>query len=411
MSATLPPDFVDFLTPVDAMAGPLGAAQADFQRNMDSDIRGFDKQLCLLTPNESMVSAIAEAVRARFDPTQRIIARTEYVSDLVKLHEALQDLSPLIYHGRLTMGQRNQVIGELIKRQKANQGFLVLATAAIEAGCDLDAHAIITELCNPDSLVQLAGRLNRRGRMEDAELVVVGERIKPFVRALSLEEEAAYLRRLQDMGETFDPNGLQTCFRPPRGDWMGEVLFDMLWEYVYEGDLTGKPLWDRGILVTRSWEPAVILCTGLNGNGIPRNPIQIGVSRLAKDPKKYGEELKKEKVFDYLDMEPDGRWHAVLRRAFFNPGAPEDSRWTIRELGATASCYQTRLVCVIQPDFVDCYFDPVLGYVKLPKLLLKGHTDGFRRFLYLPRVKAKDGGFIGEGKHIKRAASLWYLER
>ena len=42
------------------------------------------------------------------------------------------------------------------------KGYLLFTTSAIEVGCDLDAHLLITELCNPDSLIQRAGRCNRK---------------------------------------------------------------------------------------------------------------------------------------------------------------------------------------------------------------------------------------------------------
>jgi CRISPR-associated endonuclease/helicase Cas3 len=170
----------------------------------------------------------------------------------------------------MTTAQRNAVIQTLQKRQNENEGFLVLATSAIEAGCDFDAHLIVTELCNPDSLVQLAGRLNRRGTMPGAQLVLIGETIRPHVNVLNKEQLPRYLKDLHAMNGIFRPQGLSPYFIPPQKDWMGEILFDMLWNYVYEGDLTSEPLWKRGILVTRSWEPAITVCTGLDEQGRPQ---------------------------------------------------------------------------------------------------------------------------------------------
>ena len=43
----------------------------------------------------------------------------------------------------------------------------------------------------------------------------------------------------------------------PHSDYRAEVLFDMLYEYVYEARLENKPLHDRGLVITRSFEPSI----------------------------------------------------------------------------------------------------------------------------------------------------------
>ena len=448
MSATLPPRFADFLKTVDTTSGELGRRQAAATRDR---IRCSDKKLTLIDPkrragetaaeekdrlesqaasydpekpSSRLVSTIAEQVRRRYSSSRRIIARTEYVSDLISLHSELQDLAPFIYHGRMTSYQRRNTVQDLIQRQKNEKGFLVLATSAIEAGCDLDAHVIVTELCNPDGLVQLAGRLNRRGLTTDAELVVVGNRLKPGLAVLSGGQIENYLQDLSAMDGMFAAEGLEKYFHPPEGDWMGEILFDMLWEYVYEGDLSAKPLWDRGILVTRSWEPSVTLCTGFDSHERPQNSIQVGISRLSKrisrTPKNdeneepYKDWLKKQQVREKFSITKENGWHADLFRAFYNPGNPEESRWKLTEMkGNYLSGYESNLICRIKPQFSARYFDNFLGYVDLPVIFLKGYRDGHKQFLDYHPEFSKDGRFSipSSQSFPKHAGRVWYLER
>ena len=424
MSATLPSRFVDFLTPIDATTGPLADQQIEFQL-ATANVVGFDKTIRLIDTIRSgkeLIETVAKEVQKRFAPNKRIIVRTEYIRDLIKLYDLLQNLSPLIYHGRLTSRQRSDVIQQILTAQKNDNGFLVLATSAIEAGCDLDAHVIVTEICNPDSLIQLAGRLNRKGRMKDAELVVVGGKIKPGISAIQPEAMQEYLQDLEEMKGRFNPAILAKYFRLPEGDWMGEILFDMLWDYVYEGDLTSKPLWDRGILVTRSWEPSVTLCTGLGANNLPINPVQVGVSRLVRNvlqsdhskqqEEKYIDWIKKEAVKDWLDVESDGKWHASLFRSYYHLNRGEEGGWSMYELDRrNVSCYETDLVCVIQPNMVDQYFSGSLGYIRIPKILRRGYKQGFQQYLeYHPNI-SKTGNFSVEGNSIKSQGSIWYLDR
>ena len=416
MSATLPAEFGDFLNTVDATQGDLAEEMALFQKETRKMVHARKGLQLVEAPNtsrdpEEFLNIMERETRKRFDPARRIIVRTELVKDLVQLYGKLKDLRPLVYHGRLTAIQRSSVIQKLIARQREGEGFLILATSAIEAGCDLDAHVIVTELCNPDSLVQLAGRLNRRGKMEDAELVIVGDGIKPFLCSLPGNLSDRYLEDLKNMGNRFDPTVLFNYFRMAQGDWMGEVLFDMLWEYVYEGELTSKPLWDRGILVTRCWESSVTLCTGLHEKTkTPINPVQIGISRLARNIGKTPEELKKEKVSDHLSIEENGQWHAELLKGYYNLNAGEGSSWDMYPLGQRVSPYETSLFCVIGEKFESKYFDADLGYVDIPTVLVKGYRKGFERILqYRPFLKS-DGRFAVENNSVKYEGSLWILE-
>ncbi|MBN1841083.1 MAG: CRISPR-associated helicase Cas3' [Deltaproteobacteria bacterium] len=415
MSATLPPRFASFLTSIDATDGSLAEQQAVYQEKAMKMVSQdkFLSHISSLSFSKEIVAGLAHRVREHYNGSKRIIARTEFVSDLIKLYDKLKEFNPLIYHGRLTSRQRRDVIHKLIECQDKDQGFLVLATSAIEAGCDIDAHLIVTEICNPDSLVQLAGRLNRKGVMNDAELVIVGDKIKPIVSCLDKDSVKTYLDDLKGMNGVFDPDELKKYFDPPKGDWMGEILFDMLWEYVYEGDLTSKPLWDRGILVTRSWEPSVTLCTGLEQETkLPMNPVQVGISRLAAQTNKWGENLKNEKVSEYLSVEDDGTWHAEVHRAFFNADRWEESRWSVYPFPEyRISAYEKTVLCVIGEEFTHLYFDNVLGYKRIPKVFLRGYKSGFERILQHKPLQKRDGTFKVENKWVKDSGSIWYLER
>jgi CRISPR-associated endonuclease/helicase Cas3 len=418
MSATLPDEFVNFLKVIDAQKEPLFSEQQSFQKERLGMIHPGKNLYVVPAPNTSplkrndFLEVMVEETTSRYHPAKRVIVRMEWVGNLIQLYERLKPFNPFVYHGRLTSRQRRSVIQNLISRQQKDEGFLVLATSAIEAGSDLDSHYIITELCNPDSLVQLAGRLNRRCKMIDAELVVVGNGIHPRICSIDRDRLDEYMKDLHSMGNQFNATLLEKYFRPAKGDWMGEILFTMLWEYVYEGDLTSKPLWDRGILVTRSWEPSVVLCTGIDDNNRPVNPIQTGINRLAVSMNKPLEELKNENVSDWFHVGENGEWHAELKRAYFHPGRWEESHWAIYPFPSyRISAYEANLICVIKEKYTGSYYDDTLGYKNIPKILLKSYKKGFERvFQYHPQMK-KDGKFSLEGNYVKDSGSLWFLER
>jgi len=417
MSATMPTASVDFLDVIDGIEGELGLQQQAFQR---ASMPTPEKRLTLVPVAQSLVDTLRREIEQRYHAGKRIIARVETVKDLLALHAALPHCQPVVYHGRMTTEQRKAVIHTLQTRQQNQQGFFVLATSAIEAGCDFDAHLILTELCQPDSLTQLAGRLNRRGNMPDAELVVVGERLRRHINddEFSEEEQRDYLDELREMGGHFRPERLARFFKPPTPDWMGDILFDMLWGYVYEADLTAEPLYKRGILVTRSWEPSVTLCAGLDSGNMPRNPIQVGISELVWKSYRPDKELKTEPVEQFMSASrKENRWEwdaDIYRNVYKNAGTGEEGRYILEALppNASLSCYETSLLCVIKPDAVSRYYDETVGYIRLPKLFKSGRKDGFERSVdYQPQIDSKTGCFAIANDYIKRNGRVWYLER
>lgn len=81
----------------------------------------------------------------------------------------------LLVHARMRPQDRQAVISAL-ESAPADNGRVVVATQVLEAGVDLDADALFTELCPWPSLVQRLGRLNRNGTQPSAQDVERGER-------------------------------------------------------------------------------------------------------------------------------------------------------------------------------------------------------------------------------------------
>ena len=69
----------------------------------------------------------------------------------------------LLLHSRFRPRERAATMARL-KKATPDQGRVVISTQVLEAGVDLDADVLVTELCPWPSLVQRLGRLNRRGR-------------------------------------------------------------------------------------------------------------------------------------------------------------------------------------------------------------------------------------------------------
>lgn len=77
----------------------------------------------------------------------------------------------LLLHSRFRPYERSSAMGKL-KTPTPACGRIVISTQVIEAGVDLDADVLVTEICPWPSLVQRLGRLNRRGEKEGVALLL-----------------------------------------------------------------------------------------------------------------------------------------------------------------------------------------------------------------------------------------------
>src|ERR1022692_1166544 len=74
-----------------------------------------------------------------------------------------------LLHSRFRSHERQQLVGK-VTAPPGKDGHIVVATQVVEAGIDLNAALLITEAAPWPCVVQRAGRCNRTGRVEDAEL-------------------------------------------------------------------------------------------------------------------------------------------------------------------------------------------------------------------------------------------------
>ena len=85
----------------------------------------------------------------------------------------------LLLHGRMRPCDRKDRMNTLLEfsvKQKANQGsvpdhpgVIVVATQVVEAGVDISASCLWTEIAPWASMIQRLGRLNRDGRLSGAK--------------------------------------------------------------------------------------------------------------------------------------------------------------------------------------------------------------------------------------------------
>jgi CRISPR-associated endonuclease/helicase Cas3 len=362
-------------------------------------------------PKEAEIDTLAGLALQHWRPGRRVIVAVESVRDAVALHDLLAknlygrgagaEQALVLYHGRLDTHDRRTRYAAIAARDRdtAGPGYLLVTTSAIEVGCDLDAHTLLTTLCYPEQLVQRAGRCNRRAMHPDAALHVVGNALAPHASSLSPAVREALQAKLiavleEQKGGAFRAAGIVDVIVPDlTGDDRAEVLFSLLSDYVYEGDRTAKPAHDKGLVLTRSWEPSVTLYED-DGKGGQRHAVQVPLSRCFLKP---GE-----------DTPPS----AELERAYYD----EEKRKMVRErLRFGGCCYLHRLTAKVPSGS----YHEVNGYAAVPRFLRPTRATGYRAGVWYEypasgtateQQEADDAQTAsGDAGKDARKVFLWYL--
>lgn len=284
------------------------------------------------THKAERVKRVLEQVHISMQDKGRLIVTLDRVADAAEVYERLREegLPTLydsdnpqlfLYHGRLDKNWRSDVYARVkeLDDSKAGKPYTLVSTSAIEIGVDLDAQALITEICNPDALVQRMGRCNRRGYEKNARVTVVGSHIPAYLDAFGENRSASenYLELLLQHHNNLIDGGfsnevMSKYEKPVLHDPRASTAFSMLYKYVYDHALEYANLHELGFIATRSWDPAIEVRIPM-GDGTFHG-IQIPVSRLSRST-----DDAKNVLLERFNFVPDrdkntrGDWEPVTR--------------------------------------------------------------------------------------------------
>jgi len=114
---------------------------------------------------------IAAAIRGRHRPATLTLAVLNTVDAARQVFVGVRDqpVPCTLLHSRFRGVERERLISE-ITAQPGELGHIIVATQVVEAGIDLNATVLFTEAAPWPSVVQRAGRCNRTGKVDNAEL-------------------------------------------------------------------------------------------------------------------------------------------------------------------------------------------------------------------------------------------------
>jgi CRISPR-associated endonuclease/helicase Cas3 len=173
MSATGEPAWlktVDF-DPITELASPIALTNDEKQTETVSKVRGAPKSLRWsehASDDKELPSEIA-GVAAETPGLTLVVVNTVATArrlhaDLLKLlKDAPDSQRPILLHSHFRPADRSRQLDAILAAEKAHQSRIVVSTQVVEAGVDLSARTLFSELAPWSSLVQRFGRCNRRG--------------------------------------------------------------------------------------------------------------------------------------------------------------------------------------------------------------------------------------------------------
>lgn len=176
MSATMEASWietVDVEPAVDIPGASVGLTGADFEDNRLLARLDAPKPLTRATTRIGKIDELAEEVAGAHRLASRTLAIINTVRRAVQLYEALRKRKPaatlVLAHSRFRPPDRQRNVEKLLADVGA-AGTIVVSTQVIEAGVDVSATTLFTELAPWPSLVQRFGRCNRRGDEPNASI-------------------------------------------------------------------------------------------------------------------------------------------------------------------------------------------------------------------------------------------------
>ena len=136
--------------------------KAEVQLTPDSAKKGYDATLAAEILTAHRPGSLTMGVVNRVDRAQAVFSALRK-----ELEKAGNDAKPFLIHSRFRKSDRDERQEEALDETTIapdGPGRIVITTQAIEAGVDISAATLLTELSPWSSLVQRFGRCNRRGK-------------------------------------------------------------------------------------------------------------------------------------------------------------------------------------------------------------------------------------------------------
>jgi CRISPR-associated endonuclease/helicase Cas3 len=168
------------------------------------------KPLHEASASADQVKELAAEILDRHRPATRTLIVVNTVKRAVELYRQIGRVKPAaglaLIHSRFRASDRERALAQLLA-DPGPKGSIIVSTQVVEAGVDVSATTLVTEIAPWSSLVQRFGRCNRTGRDDGAAVYWIGpekradlETFAPPYDLADLGESFRVLRDLKEVG-------------------------------------------------------------------------------------------------------------------------------------------------------------------------------------------------------------------
>jgi CRISPR-associated endonuclease/helicase Cas3 len=123
-------------------------------KEFDSEVSSASMHTRTFNSDENYMKEIADAARSY----ERLLVVANTIERARALYEKLKDYGPILLHSKFTQGDRE---GRLERIRGKGGRWFCISTQVIEAGVDISAQALFTDIAPPCALIQRGGRCCR----------------------------------------------------------------------------------------------------------------------------------------------------------------------------------------------------------------------------------------------------------
>ena len=123
--------------------------------------------------HKESVDSLNDEIIQSVNNNKKTLIVVNTVDEAIRLYEKYQKFNPICYHSRFISKDRKQKEKEIIAASKnESNGCLVITTQVVEVSLDIDFDILFTENAPADSIIQRAGRVNRKGEKSNTKVVI-----------------------------------------------------------------------------------------------------------------------------------------------------------------------------------------------------------------------------------------------
>ena len=133
----------------------------------------LDKSRNLFEVHNCNVDKLDEQIRYEVGQKRKVLIVVNTVNEAIRLYEKYEEYNPICYHSRFIQKDRIQKEKQIKDvSENISDRNLVITTQVVEVSLDIDFDILFTENAPADSIVQRAGRVNRKRKKENTKIVI-----------------------------------------------------------------------------------------------------------------------------------------------------------------------------------------------------------------------------------------------